>query len=176
MAIYYDLLQGEEIVKNFNKLIKLIENNNNSHGCGILGLRVLFHVLSRFGKTDLAYYMITKKDFTSYGYWIENGATSLWEVFTPYEKGQSSLNHHFFGDIISWFMQNLVGIKVDFKEEGEIRFEPRFIKALTYAKGEYITFLNSKDNIQNILPILQTALRFIFPSVITSIFFFGLCS
>lgn len=38
------------------------------------------------------------------------------------------------------------------------------------------SFLNSKDNIQNILSILQTALRFIFPSVITSIFFFGLCS
>ena len=34
------------------------------------------------------------------------------------------------------------------------------------------SFLNSKDNIQNILPILQTALRFIFPSVVTSIFFF----
>lgn len=34
------------------------------------------------------------------------------------------------------------------------------------------SFLNSKDNIQNILSILQTALRFIFPSVITSIFFF----
>lgn len=139
MAIYYDLLQGEELVKNFKRIIDLIENNNNSHGCGILGLRVLFHVLSRFGKTDLAYYMITKKDFPSYGYWIENGATSLWEVFTPYEKGQSSLNHHFFGDIISWFMQNLVGIKVDFKEEGEIRFEPRFIKALTYAKGDIKT-------------------------------------
>lgn len=36
------------------------------------------------------------------------------------------------------------------------------------------SFLNSKDNIQNILSILQTALRFIFPSVITSIFFFFL--
>ena len=38
------------------------------------------------------------------------------------------------------------------------------------------SFLNSKDNIQNILPILQTALRFIFPSVITSIFFFFVCA
>ena len=33
------------------------------------------------------------------------------------------------------------------------------------------SFSNSKDNIQNILPILQIALRFIFPSVIVSIFF-----
>lgn len=32
--------------------------------------------------------------------------------------------------------------------------------------------LNSKDNIQNMLPILQTALRFIFPSVFTSVFLF----
>lgn len=139
MAIYYNILNDSEKPTAEEELIRIIEENNSSFACGILGLRVLFHVLSKMGRTDLAFYMITKKDYPSYGYWIENGATSLWEVFTPYEKGQSSLNHHFFGDIVSWFMQNLVGIKVDFKEKSEIRFEPRFIKALTYAKGDIKT-------------------------------------
>ena len=139
MAIYYGILTKEEEEIAFKDLVKLIEENNGSHNCGVLGLRVLFHVLSARGRTDLAFYMITKKEFPSYGYWIENGATSLWELFNPIEKVQSSCNHHFFGDIISWFMQNLVGIKVDFRNGNEIVLKPRFIDAVEFAKGDVLT-------------------------------------
>ena len=138
MAIYYGLLTSEEEKSEFERLVKIITDNNYSHNCGILGLRVIFHVLSKYDRTDLAFKMITKKDFPSYGYWIENGATSLWELFTPYNKRQSSCNHHFMGDIISWFMQNLVGINQDFRYENKITLSPKFIEDLDFANG-YVT-------------------------------------
>lgn len=95
----------------FEVLLKLIDENHGSLDCGIYGLRVIFHVLSRFGRSGLAFNMITKPDFPSYGYQIAHGATTRWELMSPIEYCQSSCNHHFFGDVASWFIQRLAGIR-----------------------------------------------------------------
>ncbi len=139
MAIYYDIFTDGEKQLAFARLIELIEKNNGSFDCGILGLRVIFHVLSQFGRTDLAYRMITKTDFPSYGYQIAKGATSIWEDFRLGEDSPNSRNHHFFCDFISWFMKNLVGINVNPYENNaaEIRLAPKFIDALDNASGDH---------------------------------------
>ena len=139
MAIYYGIFTDAEKPLAFARLIELIEKNDGSFDCGILGLRVIFHVLSEFGRTDLAYRMITKVDFPSYGYQIANGATSIWEDFRTVDASPNSRNHHFFCDYISWFMKNLVGINVNpfGNDASEIRFAPRFIDALDSASGDY---------------------------------------
>ena len=137
MAIYYGIFDESEKAEAVKVLLTLIEEKGGSFECGILGMRVLFHVLSEFGHTDLALNMIVKPQFPSYGYWIANGATTLWELFAPYERCISSLNHHFFGDIISWFMQNLVGIKhnPDDSNVNNVLIQPRFAHKLTFAEG-----------------------------------------
>ena len=137
MAIRYGLFDECEKDEAFAVLLKMIEENGGSFDCGVLGMRVIFHVLSDFGHTDLALNMIVKPEFPSYGYWIANGATTLWELFAPYERCISSLNHHFFGDIISWFMQNLAGIKQnpDDSDANTVLIAPRFAKTLTFAQG-----------------------------------------
>lgn len=139
MAIYYDIFTDAEKPFAFARLVELIEKNDGSFDCGILGLRVIFHVLSKFGRTDLAYRMITKTDFPSYGYQIAHGATSIWEDFRLDSDSPNSRNHHFFCDYISWFMKNLVGINVNPYENdaSEIRLAPRFIDALDSASGDY---------------------------------------
>lgn len=139
MAIYYDLFtEGEKPIA-FARLIELIEKNNGSFDCGILGLRVIFHVLSSFGRTDLAYRMITKTDYPSYGYQIAHGSTAVWESFKLESEYPDSRNHHFFCDYISWFMKNLVGINVNPYEDdaARIRFAPKFIDALDSACGDH---------------------------------------
>ncbi len=140
MAIYYDLFDEAEKPEAFRQLLKLIEANHGSFDCGVLGLRILFHVLSDNGRTDLAFRMITKTEFPSYGYWIACGATSLWEDFHRAEDTPNSRNHHFFGDIISWFMKNLVGIQLNPREESvnELVFAPKFIDALDHASGWHL--------------------------------------
>ncbi len=139
MAIYYDLFNGAEKPLAIERLLNMINDKQGHFDCGILGMRVIFHVLSAYGHTDLAHRMITRTDFPSYGYEIANDATALWECFGYADRAQSSLNHHFFGDIISWFMQNLTGISVNphHNDPNEIRIHPRFIDTLTYAEGSY---------------------------------------
>jgi len=137
MAIHYGLFEPAENRQAFDVLLELIENNGGSFDCGIYGLRVIFHALSRFGRSDLAFRMITKKDFPSYGYPIAHGATTLWELMSPIERVQSSCNHHFFGDVASWFIQRLAGIRLNpFGEDvSEVHIAPCFVDALDYAEA-----------------------------------------
>ena len=106
----------------------------------MIGVRHIFHALTAAGESGLAYKMITAKSRTGYGYWIENGATSLWESFkTKDDPGTDSKNHHFLGDISSWFIQELAGLKPNPKVDDIRYFEisPHFIDALDYAKAHY---------------------------------------
>lgn len=135
MAIYYGLFEPAEVRQAFDVLLTLIDQNGGSFDCGIYGLRVIFHVLSRFERSDLAFRMITKPEFPSYGYPIVHGATTLWELMSPIECGQSSCNHHFFGDVASWFIQRLAGIRLNPFDENvnEVHIAPAFVNQLDHA-------------------------------------------
>ena len=137
MAIFYGIFKEEEKAQAFEKLIELIEAQDNLIDVGVLGGRVIFHVLSQFGKSDLAYQMITDSRFPSYAYWINNGRTSLCEAFRKTDLLPNSQNHHFWGDISSWFMQNIVGIKINPENRDctQVEISPKFINKLTFANG-----------------------------------------
>ena len=139
MGLYYGIFENEEREKAFDVLLKLIHDADDHMDLGVLGGRVIFHVLSDFGYTDLALHMITRPDYPSYGNWLKRGATTLWENFAP--DFVNSPNHHFWGDISAWFIKALAGINynpegVDFKK---VLIKPHFPKALSNAEGFYDT-------------------------------------
>ncbi len=136
LSLYYGVFEECEKEKAFQYLLNYIHQNDDSFDCGIQGMHVLFHVLSDFGQGDLAYRMITKKEYPSYGYFLECGETTLPESFV--RKGVlegASHNHHFQGDIGRWFMTRVAGLYVVDATHVEIR--PDFISGLTYAKAHY---------------------------------------
>ncbi len=121
-------------------LIDIIHRDGDINACGMIGLRHIFHVLTAAGESELAYKLITDKGRTGYGYWIENGATALWEDFRDKDNPcPNSKNHHFLGDISSWFIQELAGLKPNPNSDDVCRFEfsPHFISELDYAKASY---------------------------------------
>ncbi len=141
MCIYYGVFDESEKKQACDVLIDLIHEKNDHFACGMLGLRVIFHVLSDCGESELAYKMITRKDHPSYTMMIKQGLTSLAESFLPESRFDSpdSLNHHFMGDIISWFIQRIVGIQVNPRLKGanDFNINPSFISQLTFAKAYY---------------------------------------
>ncbi len=135
MALYYGVFEANEKEKAFKNLMEYIARKNNSFDCGFLGMHTLFHVLSEFGRSELAYEMITKKEYPSYAHLIEQGETTLVESFQPDGKPCGSHNHHFFGDIGRWFIKCVAGLNVlDFQN---IEIKPSFIKQLSYASAYY---------------------------------------
>ena len=137
MCIYYGVFTAEEAQTAFQRLLELVHEADDHLDVGVLGGRVLFHVLAAFGHGDLAYKMITRPDFPSYGNWVARGATTLWENFMP--DTVSSANHHFWGDISAWFIKHLAGIQ--FNPHGDditkVDLKPVFVQALDYAEGYY---------------------------------------
>lgn len=140
MAIAYGIFEDSEKTEAFRQLVEIIHNDGDFIYCGVLGTRVLFQVLSDFGRSDLAYKMITRPEYPSYGYTMRIYDKSLWESFLPAEGSPNSRNHHFQGHIITWFMKNLVGIHLNPYEESvqDVRFAPRFVEGLDHAEGSHM--------------------------------------
>lgn len=140
MALYFHVFEETECAQAFARLMEIIETNGEHMNVGVLGGRVLFHVLSAYGQSALALHMITRPDFPSYGNWIVRGATTLWEEFQPERDEVTSLNHHFWGNVSSWFMQTLTGIRCfPTQNPDKVCIQPFFPDGMTFAEGWHQT-------------------------------------
>ncbi len=141
ICIYYGVFEESEKYAACKVLLDLVHEADDHIDCGIIGLRTIFHVLSDMGEGALAYKMITRKDFPSYGMFIDYGYTCLPEDFlTPDEiEHPNSLNHHFLGDYVSWFIQRVAGIRVNPRGISPCDFSicPDFIPCLDSASAFY---------------------------------------
>ena len=142
MAIYYGLLTEEEARLAFDRLLDLIHRDQDHFRVGVLGGRVLFHVLSRYGCSDMALRMIVGPDYPSYGEQVLRGATTLWEEFSRpgADRGEGySRNHHFWGDISAWFYKCLAGIRLNptTHDVNQVLIAPSFPAGLTWADGSH---------------------------------------
>lgn len=140
MALYYGIFNEDEKEKAFARLLEFIDAKNGHFDTGVLGGRVIFHVLAQAGYADKAYKMIIGPEFPSYGNIVMRGATSLWEQFYEDVSRVSSMNHHFWGDISSWFIQYLAGIRMnpDKGNADTADIAPYFVSALDSADGFHI--------------------------------------
>ena len=141
VCLYYGVFAPSERAAAGEVLETLIHEKDDHFDCGMLGMRVLFHVLSDLGRGDLAFRLITRTDFPSYGMFVERGLTALPEDFLDDDKRDdpNSLNHHFFGDFVSWFIQRVVGLSVnpDNTDPDEIVIRPDFLRDLSFAAAHY---------------------------------------
>ncbi|MCW9713322.1 glycoside hydrolase family 78 protein [Aliifodinibius salicampi] len=107
-ALAGDLVPAGHRQEVLDNLIEDIMVTRDGHlATGILGTKHLFSVLSDEGREDVIHRMVTQKTFPSWGYWLENGATTLWENW----EGESSHNHQMFGSVNEYFYKYLAGIR-----------------------------------------------------------------
>lgn len=137
MGIYYNIFDSGEKPEAFRRLMELVRRDGEKATCGFLGMRVLFHVLAAFGEAELAYRMITGKEYPSYGYFAKRGDTTIPEHFLPDEiRHRISQNHHFLADVSHWYLRYPGGINVVNSRKVSIR--PKFIQSLSYVRASHI--------------------------------------
>lgn len=136
IAIYFGLAEGDTRKAAFDALVKDIERQGHID-TGIIGAKYALRVLSENGRTDLAYRLVSRKEQPGWGWWIEQGATTLWEDW----KGESSLNHIMFGDVSNWMIQWLAGIGLDPQANAfkHILIQPQVVGDLTWAKASVLS-------------------------------------
>lgn len=101
---------------------------------GIHGTYFLIKLLTELDRSDLIFEMASKRDYPSWGYMLEQGATTIWENWT----GDISLLHSSFLSIGAWFIEGVAGIQVDPRKPGYKHFiiKPGVVGDVTWAKGE----------------------------------------
>ncbi len=139
MGLYYGVFEPGERQEAFRQLMHRIRRDGNRFSVGFLGLRVLFHVLSDFGESELAYDMITRTEYPSYGHLVQQGCTTLTENFRTSGGVMQSLNHHFYGDVNHWFVRQVVGLHVNPYDRScnEVLIHPHFVEKVDHASFTY---------------------------------------
>ncbi|MGB9835837.1 MAG: family 78 glycoside hydrolase catalytic domain [Candidatus Saccharicenans sp.] len=120
----------------------LVYKHDSHLTTGIIGTKYILDVLTMFGNSDLAYDIMTKTDFPSYGYMVKNGATTLWELWQKREgPSMNSHNHPMFGSIGAWFYRALAGINLapDSTAYKKLIIRPQMVRDLTHASGSIYT-------------------------------------
>ena len=108
---------------------------NDHLDTGIVGTRHLFEVLCDNGLVDLAYKIINQRDFPSFGWWIEQGATTTWEQW----DGGNSRNHPMFGGGIGWFYRDLAGLEPIGAGYSTFRVRPVLPEGLEWVEYSHLT-------------------------------------
>ena len=101
----------DRILSRIEKIIKDYENHLSS---GIVGIQWLMRTLSRNGMEDLAFRLATQTSYPSWGYMLENGATTIWELWNgntaaPWMNSQNHVMQ--LGDLLIWYYEDLAGIR-----------------------------------------------------------------
>ena len=79
---------------------------------GNLCTRYLLDMLCEYGYADEAYELMTREEYPSFGYQIQQEATTVWERFELKKNGgMNSHNHPMYGAAGSWLYTHLAGIR-----------------------------------------------------------------
>ncbi len=134
-ALYQGLADPDVRPLVLSNLVANVEQRQGHLDTGILGAKYLLNALLENGRTDLAYRIVSQKDLPSWGWWLEQGATTLWEQW----NGSESRNHIMFGDISAWFYKALAGINLDPAAPAfrHIIIKPNVVGDLTSARATY---------------------------------------
>jgi alpha-L-rhamnosidase len=120
-------------------LRRLLENitqtRSNHISSGIIGTYYVFQTLMEEGHDDVAYAMLTQKDFPGWLHMLNQGGTTVWEAW----NGKGSRNHPAFGSVGAWFYRGLGGIRLDPTTPAFKRFviKPAVVGDLTWVKCSY---------------------------------------
>lgn len=117
LALYHGIVPAELRSKVFDNIVSKTVKDYNSHiSTGLVGSQWIMRTLSDNGRPDLAFKFASNKDYPSWGYMVENGATTIWELWngnTADPKMNSGNHVMLLGDFIIWSYEYLAGIKSD---------------------------------------------------------------
>ncbi len=136
ISLMQGLVPDEFEERVFTNLAGRTETEFNSHvSVGLIGIQFLMRGLTEYGREDLALKIATNRTYPSWGYMIENGATTIWELWNgnTADPAMNSGNHvMLLGDLLPWYYENLAGIRTDKSEVGfkKVILKPSFPKGL----------------------------------------------
>lgn len=149
VALKWGIVPEELTAKVVENLAKRVVADDNHIDVGLLGTKAILNALSENGYADLAYKVAAQETFPSWGWWIVNRATTMYENWPLDASRDLSLNHIMFGEISAWYYKGLGGIFPDEAQPGfkNVVLKPNFVSGLDQFEakhdGPYGTIVSS---------------------------------
>ncbi|MGZ0654858.1 family 78 glycoside hydrolase catalytic domain [Coraliomargarita sp. W4R72] len=125
LALAFDLVPADLIAAAGQRLLARLEARDWHLSTGFIGTPLLNPVLTKIGRSDVAYKLLLQDTYPSWLYPIKNGATTMWERWNSYTKEDgfgpvemNSFNHYAYGAIGEWLYQSVGGMAPDVSEPG----------------------------------------------------------
>ncbi|MDR1632192.1 MAG: glycoside hydrolase family 78 protein [Dysgonamonadaceae bacterium] len=139
VPLHWKIVPDELVAKVAQNLVAKVAETGFHLDVGVLGAKALLNALSENGYADAAYKIAVQNTYPSWGWWIENGATTLLENWDLNATRDFSDNHMMFGEIGAWFYKGLGGIFPDPQQPGfkHIIVRPNFVENLNRFEAQY---------------------------------------
>ena len=155
LALNFDMLPESLRAQAADRLEENIKSYGNHLSTGFIGTSYLCHVLSRFGKTDMAYKLLLQESYPSWLYPVKMGATTIWErwngirtdgSFEP--ASMNSFNHYAYGAIGDWMYRVMAGLDtyLDLPGYKHIKVAPQIGGGLTQAAASLETLYGTASS------------------------------
>ena len=139
LALHFDIAPAAYRPRLIRDLKKKLDDEKIHLTTGFVGTAYLCRTLSENGLTDYAYTLLLNKDYPSWLYEVNMGATTIWERWNSVlpngkisDTGMNSLNHYAYGAIVEWIYRHAAGLNPDETAPGFKHFtlapevDPRF--------------------------------------------------
>ncbi|MFD1718988.1 family 78 glycoside hydrolase catalytic domain [Georgenia deserti] len=136
LALAFDLLPTSERQRVADRLAADVRERGDHLSTGALGTKHVLPVLTRFGHADAAWDVATQTTFPSWGFWAEQGATTMWEHWRPESR---SRDHYFMGTVEDWLYSGVAGLAPLQPGWRRARVAPAVTDRLASASGHVTT-------------------------------------
>lgn len=121
---------------------KILIANNGHISTGVIGTQWLMRGLTNQGHADIAWRLANNTDYPSWGYMVNQGATTFWELWNgnTADPSMNSQNHvMLLGDLLVWLYEDLAGIRSDPAHPGfkRIIMKPQMVQGLNFVNASY---------------------------------------
>ena len=115
LSLCYGLVNDDDREAVFAHIVDKTMGEFGGHvSTGLVGIQWLMRGLTEYGRPDIAFRIATNRTYPSWGYMVEKGATTIWELWNgdTADPSMNSANHvMLLGDLIVWYYENLAGIR-----------------------------------------------------------------
>lgn len=136
LALAFGLVPGELAQRVADAIADDVRARGIHLNTGALSTKHLLPVLTEHGHAPLALELARQRSYPSWGYWLENGATTTWEHWSTDAR---SLDHYFLGTYDEWLYESVAGIEPVDVAFRRVRIRPRFLHEAGSARARVTT-------------------------------------
>ncbi len=132
LALHFGLVPESLRARALHHMVEAFRPYDGHLSTGIQATHRLMLELSRGGRHDVALELLSRRTPPSWGYMLDQGATTIWERWDSWVDGRdtqpdwmgwmNSFNHVAFGAVGEWVWQELVGLRPDETAPGFAHF------------------------------------------------------